>query len=123
LYALFFNVLFTSVSAKSGFLNIEKPKSLTLSGFVRDAKIGESISGAFIYQKEKPDRAVTTNSYGYFSISLPTGTYDIVIQFLGYKDKIISVDLKEDLTIIVDLEEEIISLSEVIVTGKKTTST
>jgi len=110
---------FSALNAKSRFLNIEKSKTVTLSGFVRDSKTGETLTGAVIYQKEKSDVAVTTNSYGYFSLSLPYGSYDIVIQFIGYKNKIISVDLKNNSATTIELEEESIALTEVTVTGEK----
>ena len=100
--------------------DISKPA--TISGFVRDLKTGESINGAVIYPKEKPNLGITSNSYGYFSLSLPAGNYTIIIQYLGYKTKAITMDLKENLTLNVDLEEESIALKEITVTGERNNS-
>lgn len=120
MYRFFFLMLcLSTLSAKPGVLDIARPKTITLSGFVRNAKTGESLSGAYIYQKGKSDVAATTNSYGYFSLSLPSGLYDIEIHFIGYKNIIIPVHLRESCTISVDLEEEPIALTEVLVTGEK----
>jgi len=110
---------YPAASARSGFSGIEIPKTIILSGYVRDAKTGETLSDAFIYQKEKSERAATTNSYGYFSLLLPSGSYAVVIQSMGYKTKTISVDLKENRSVKVDMEEESIALNEVVVTGEK----
>ena len=55
----FFSFLFclSSVRAESIFLKGEKSKNLTLSGYIRDVKTGESLTGAIIYQKEKSEVA------------------------------------------------------------------
>ena len=119
-WLFFFILIFSSVvSASPGYDNAEKPKTVILSGFVRDGSTGETLTGAIIYQKGKPEVSVSTNSYGYFSLSLSPGQYEVAIQFLGYKNKIITIDLKSDLTANVDLEEQSISLTEVTVTGEK----
>ena len=110
---------FSQVSAESRFTKIEKSKTVTLSGFVRDAVTGETLTGVVIYRKDKTNVAVTTNSYGYFSLSLSSGLYDFVIQYLGYKSKVIEVDLKDNTTTSIDMEAESISLTEVTITGEK----
>jgi len=97
----------------------EPVKSVTVSGFIRDSKTGETLTGAVIYAKENPKVGITSNSYGYFSLSLPVGKYSLLVQFMGYKTKIISLDLKENLQISIELEEESISLKEVTITGEK----
>ncbi|HZK94578.1 MAG TPA: TonB-dependent receptor [Prolixibacteraceae bacterium] len=116
---LFLMFCYPAVSAGSGFSKIEIPKTIILSGYVRDAKTGETLSDAFIYLKEKSEKAATTNSYGYFSLSLLSGSYAIVFQSMGYKTKTISVDLKENRSVTVDMEEESIALNEVVVTGER----
>ncbi|HEX7583041.1 MAG TPA: TonB-dependent receptor, partial [Prolixibacteraceae bacterium] len=98
---------------------IEKSKVFTLSGFVHDAGTGETLTGVVVYQKGKSEVSVTTNSYGYFSLSLLSGSHEIAFQYLGYKTKVISLDLKSDSIANVELEEQSISLSEVTVTGSK----
>jgi hypothetical protein len=100
----------------------EIPKSATISGFVRDAKNGETLTGAVIYPKENPAVGITTNSYGYYSLTLPTGNYTIIVQYLGYKAKSIPVELKENLKLTVDMEEASIALQEITITGEKSNS-
>jgi len=120
IWLFFFLILSVSaISAKSGFIEIDKPKNMILSGFVRDAKTNETLTGAVVYLKEKSNIAVTTNSYGYFSLSLPNGSYDIVFHFIGYKDKILTVNLHDNFSTKIDLEEESIQLNEVTVRGEK----
>ena len=116
---IFLMLCFPVISAKAGFSEVETPKTIILSGFVRDAKSGESLSGAIIYPKGSQDKAVTTNSYGFFSLSLPSGSYAIVFQSMGYTNKIIPTDFKINSSVNVDMEEELIELSEVVVKSEK----
>ncbi len=100
----------------------ETLKSATISGFIRDAKTGETLTGAIIYPKENPTIGITTNSYGYFSLTLPAGKYSLIVQFLGYKTLIVPIDLKDNMKMSFDMEEESIALKEITVTGEKTNS-
>jgi hypothetical protein len=97
----------------------EKSKSATISGFVRDAKTGETLIGAVIYPKEKSNIGITSNSYGYFSLTLPKGKYTIMIQYLGYRNKAIPLNLNDNIAVTVDMDEESITLKEVTVTAEK----
>jgi len=111
--------IFSSVIFQPGFSEIDPPKSVTISGFIRDARTGETLTGAIVYPKELPTIGITSNSYGYFSLTLPIGNYSLIVQFLGYKTKIIPMELKENTKISVDMEEESIALKEITITGEK----
>ena len=113
---------FFSVIAQQGISMDETSKPVTISGFVRDLKTGETITGAVIYPKEKPNLGITTNAYGYFSITLPADNYTIIVQYLGYKTKAITLDLKENLALNIDMEEESIALKEITVNGERNNS-
>ena len=115
----FLILIFLLVIFRSGLSENDPSKSATISGFVRDAKNGETLTGAVIYPKENPSIGITTNSYGYFSLTLPTGKYSLIVQFLGYKTKIIPLDLKENVKLSFDMEEESIALKEITITGEK----
>ncbi|HEX7493517.1 MAG TPA: TonB-dependent receptor [Bacteroidales bacterium] len=104
---------------RSGLSENDPSKSATISGFVRDARNGESLSGAVIYPKENPTAGITSNSYGYFSLSLPPGKYSLVVQYLGFKTKIIELELKENVKLNLEMEEESIALKEITITGEK----
>jgi hypothetical protein len=107
---------------RSGFSENGTLKTATISGFVRDAGTGESLIGAVVYPKENPQAGITTNSYGYFSLTLPVGKYSLIIQFLGYKTKTIPLELNDNIQLTIDMEEESISLKEVTITAEKNNS-
>ncbi len=76
-FLLFFLLLIT--------VNIYSNTRHTLSGTISDASTGESMIGASITVKELPGTGVTTNGYGYFSLTVPDGNYTFIISYLGYK--------------------------------------
>ncbi len=115
----FLILIFLLVILRPGLADSDPPKSATISGFVRDAKSGETLTGAVIYPKENPSIGITTNSYGYFSLTLPIGKYSLIVQFMGYKTKIIPLELKENVKLSFDMEEESIALKEITITGEK----
>ena len=55
----------------------------TISGYVKDANDGEDLYGANVYEKES-FKGVSTNFYGFYSLTLPAGTYVIRYSSLGY---------------------------------------
>lgn len=69
----------------------------TISGQIRDAKTGESLIGATIRVKEKPDQGTAANEYGFYSLTLPEGDYTVIATSMGFMEKEISISLKKDL--------------------------
>jgi len=55
----------------------------TLSGYVKDSLTGENLIGASVSVDGKA--ALSTNSYGFYSLTLPEGNYEISISFTGYQ--------------------------------------
>jgi hypothetical protein len=112
-------ITFFSLISCPGFSKHITSKPFTISGFVVDARNGESLTGAVIYAEEIPTVGITTNSYGYFSLTLPEGNYTLIVRFLGYKTKYIPLKLTENQKINVELEEESFALDEITITGEK----
>lgn len=95
-------------------------KKYTISGYVRDVKSGETLLGASIYNKNNRSEGATTNLYGFYSLTLPSGSYTLSASFIGYKTQDLTLSLVNDTTVHVDMEEEGIMLEqEVVVTAKR----
>ena len=90
----------------------------TISGYVRDAKTGEDIIGANVTIKEIPGKGSITNTYGYYSITLPMGRYQISPQYIGYKSQIQQIDLYQSLKADFQLSEQVNELNEVVVSSQ-----
>ncbi len=90
----------------------------TISGTVTDASTGEELIGATIYIRQTASGTVT-NSYGFYSITLPAGDYDLMINFLGYSPLEKHVGLTQNLKLNFVLEPENTQLAQVDVKGEK----
>jgi hypothetical protein len=77
----------------------------TLSGFVKDEATGEDLIGANVFTKTDEVYGTATNVYGFFSMTLPEGVYDVTISFIGYDNQVIKVDLKADQRLNVSLKQ------------------
>ncbi len=58
-------------------------EKFTLKGYVKDSLSGETLIGASILVNNE-NRGVTTNQYGYFSLTLPQGSYQLIVSYIGY---------------------------------------
>ena len=90
----------------------------TISGFIKDAQNGENLPGATIYSREKLI-GTTTNVYGFYSLTLPHGSHDMVISYIGYSDSIISLNLEKDRQLTVDLNQAGQQLSEIVISSER----
>ncbi|MEI6509247.1 MAG: carboxypeptidase-like regulatory domain-containing protein, partial [Bacteroidota bacterium] len=59
-------------------------KKHTISGRIIDLKNGEDLIGAVVYVDELKT-GTTTNAYGYYSLSIPSGNYTISVSYMGYE--------------------------------------
>jgi hypothetical protein len=64
----------------------------TLSGFIKDSLNGETLIGASIAVQGKT-KGISSNQYGFYSITLEQGDYVLICSFIGYQPKIIAVKL------------------------------
>ena len=90
----------------------------TLSGYVKDAKTGEALIGVSIFV-EKESKGVSTNVYGYYSISLNAGQYDVKYSYVGYSSVVKNVEFSEPIRLNIELSESQDILDEVVVEAKQ----
>jgi hypothetical protein len=95
-------------------ISIIGQEKFTLSGVISDAATKETLIGVSIFIEETKT-GVTTNGYGFYSISLPKGNYTLSISYLGYQNESNKITLiqntKKNITLINDTQ----SLNEVII--------
>ena len=85
-----------------------------LSGYIRDSSSGEFLPGATIYLKDQKI-GTTTNSYGFFSLSLPEGKYEPQVSFIGYERLQNNISLFTNTRVDLELSPRLQKLDEVIV--------
>lgn len=91
---------------------------VTLSGYLKDKSSGEALIGANVYIPQLKT-GVTTNPYGFYSISLPQGSYSINFSYIGYQAQSPVVELKENKQMDIHLEEDTKLMEEVVISSEK----
>ncbi len=85
----------------------------TISGVVSEASSNETLIGVTIAVPSLA-RGVITNEYGFYSLSLPLGTYELQMSYLGFETFSKQITLTENLRLDVQLEEIAAALEEVV---------
>src|SRR5437660_10023498 len=67
----------------------------TISGTITDSKSNETLIGVSISVSGSKIKA-TTNEYGFYSISLPKGSYKLDASYIGFQTKEIDVTLSKN---------------------------
>lgn len=93
-------------------------QKITVSGYVKDAVSGETLIGATISVKGLA-KGITTNAYGFYSISISGGEQWIDYSYVGYKTANLSVALQKDSVINISLFPVTALTEEVVVTSRK----
>lgn len=90
-----------------------------LTGYIRNAKTGEPLVQASIFE-DKLQRSAVTNQYGFYSLSLPVGTHSLQVQAIGVRDGRYQVTIHSDGKLDIELKEQVTTLKEVVVSAQKT---
>lgn len=91
----------------------------TISGYVKDLTNGEAMIGATV-SKQGTSIGASTNAYGFYSFTLPSGTNTIAVNYIGYKSSVFVVNLRDNTTKDIEIEEEGKQLEEVEISSEAT---
>ena len=94
-------------------------EKFTISGVISDSKTNETLIGVNIYIPEKK-ATITTNEYGFYSLTVPKGTYQIQISYVGYETLEETISLERDSKKNFNLTETGQALDEVVINTEKT---
>jgi hypothetical protein len=67
----------------------------TISGTVTDKATGETLIGVTLQLAERPQSGITSNEYGFYSLSAPAGSYTLVARYVGYDIFTQKIDLTQ----------------------------
>ena len=100
--------VFTGVAQQKG----------TIRGVVKDARTGEALPGVNI-QVKGTLLGTSTDTDGAYFLELAPGDYTLVFSFIGYKtvEKGVSVAAGQTVTVNLEMEEDVLHLSEIVVVG------
>ncbi len=94
-------------------------EKFTLSGTISDSNSNETLIGVNLFIPELKT-GVTTNEYGFYSITIPKGNYNIRISYMGYQTLEESIQLNQNTKTNFKLLTNENTLKEVIITDTKT---
>jgi outer membrane receptor for ferrienterochelin and colicin len=95
---------------------IPPAKKVTISGFLRDQDTGENLIGANVYAAAL-QAGTTTNTYGYYSLTLPEDSVRIAFSYVGYQTKVVSFLAARDTLLNIGLSMQ--QLAEVVIRADK----
>lgn len=88
----------------------------TISGYVKDADSGEALIGAYIIHNATQSGS-TTNNYGFYSLTLPADSVEIVCTYIGYVSKSNKLNLQANVLLDFELSSSVL-LNEVVITDR-----
>ncbi|MHA7131205.1 TonB-dependent receptor [Algoriphagus namhaensis] len=91
-------------------------KTAKLSGIVRSITTGEALAGAVVTERVNYTQMVT-GANGYYELTLPKGRHILVIQNIGGFQEQRQINLLGDGTLDISIEENMLSLDEVVVSS------
>ncbi|WP_396175829.1 TonB-dependent receptor domain-containing protein [Flavobacterium sp.] len=114
----FKNVLFLIVLSVFSVSTLYSQEKFTLSGTVSDQRSNETLIGVTVVITELKT-GTTTNEYGFYSISLPKGTYILEISYIGFETITSTIILDKNIRNNVSMKESVQLLNEVVLTDRK----
>jgi hypothetical protein len=93
-------------------------QSVSISGYINDAQTGEALIGASIYDSYSR-KGITSNNYGFYSISLAPGKTKLVVSYMGYSTQYVELDAITSSRINISLKPETSYLQEVTISAEK----
>jgi hypothetical protein len=89
----------------------------TINGYIKDES-GEDLVGATVFV-EGLNTGTAANVYGFYSITLPAGKYNLVYSFVGYQDVIKAIELNQNLKLDVVLTPGFLEIEAVEITAER----
>lgn len=90
----------------------------TMSGIIKDKKTGEALIGATLKVADKQSLGTVSNEYGFYSLTLPAGSYKLLVDYVGYTEQELSVTLDKKTGIDISMEPVAKELNEVTISSK-----
>ncbi|MCK5506849.1 MAG: carboxypeptidase-like regulatory domain-containing protein, partial [Thermodesulfovibrionia bacterium] len=93
-------------------------QTFTINGYLKDKDNGEGLIGATVYIEEL-GTGVVSNVYGFYSISLPKGTYSITYSYIGFEPQVQVLELIKNQNLNIMLEPGVKEIEEVVISSER----
>src|SRR5437016_1224684 len=91
---------------------------VTINGYIKDSLTGETLIGATLSVRAQGN-GVTSNQYGFYSLTISKGAYKLLCSFVGYETKELLINLDSSMRINIDLIPKSFIAENVTVTGMR----
>lgn len=92
-------------------------ENATISGYINEESSGEPIIGGQVYVPSL-QKGASTNEYGFYSLTLPKGTYQLIYRGAGLPNDTLEINLTNDTIIRTELGNSV-EIEEVEINAKK----
>src|SRR6478609_1701281 len=96
LYLFMFLIVFEGIYSQNKF---------TISGYISEKGSKENLPGVTVYIP-KSKVGTTTNNYGFYSITLPKDSVEVIFSYVGFKAKKLSLYLDKNVTYNIEMGAE-----------------
>jgi len=112
------NKIVSSILLLLFFIETNAQERFTISGYVKDASNGEELIGSTVFVKELQTGTIT-NHYGFYSLTLTPGTYNLVFSYVGFENLPKQVSLTSNLEFNQELKADPTLLQDVVIIGEE----
>lgn len=99
---ILFFLLVTSILIGGTSLAAKSQNRYTISGFVREEGSQETLVGVNVFLPST-GKGTVTNSYGFYSITLPADSVEIAFSYVGFETRVFKLNLTADIELNVNL--------------------
>lgn len=93
-------------------------QKFTISGYIKDKATGEDLIGANVMVAGR-SIGTSTNAYGFYSLTIDKGDYDVIFSYIGYNDDTVHFKLNSDKSHTAYLSVSAIMTQEVVINAER----
>lgn len=100
-------------------MSLAAQEKYVLSGNIKDAASGEDLIGATVTVNNLQNTGAVSNTYGFYSLTLPKGNHTVSIKFMGYETKVFNLVLDKNKMLNIELTGKNFEIGNVVVRGER----
>ena len=94
-------------------------QNYTVSGIIRDKETKETLVGVAVFVKGQETKGVSSGMDGDYRLSLREGNYILSVNYMGYENQEIKINLNKNITRSIELKKSMVGLNEVVISAQQ----
>src|SRR4030065_2929091 len=95
-----------------------KPGNVIITGFITNTDTRESVAGVTIHIP-KLSVGTISNEYGFYSLTVPRGTYSARFSFIGMKERVVDLNIYGPGELNIEMRSTLVALRETVISADK----